>query len=675
MTGSPISVLCPLHRRPPGRHPLARAVAATGLLLAMMLSGAVLAAQVPENTPPPVDPDVPDLPADSRNPGDYPPVATADPLPLLDKRLRAGPYVRSQTTGENARRLTPSDSFVVGAPPGAADSGYSTPPAESPDTIAVDRLETIDPSAIGTLDDANGGLGAALWEGTSRALVSALMPRLPDASRSPALKGLRHRLLLSAARPPLGDGSPGDLLAMRLARLDAAGDLQGLSALVRRIGPEVVDKAVMRMRLDVLLLAGDLPAACAEARAALQRENDPYWLKAAAFCRVLDGDGAGASLAVDLLREDGVDDAVFFTLMETLLAGQRGAEEPLAIATMARLAPLHLAMLRTAEQPIPLGAIVDAPPLLLQAIATAPGTPVNTRLQAAEAALASGAIDAATVAAIYGAVDYDEAARKMALERGNGDFADHPASLLYQAILAAPDMAGRLAGLDTVWRRARRDGTLPFAAGIYRQAIETIEPAPGLVADAAEICRALLLDGNIGRVIEWYAVVRRQAAGGDLDATRALLDIWPLIQIADGAQTLPFSPQILDLWWQGQQGETEAERKRRGTLLFSLLDAFDYDIPPALWIGLLQTSGAADDGSDAPATTVADYPLWRQMVLAGQGGRRGEAVLGALVLMGDKGPLAADPTVTGSVVAGLRAVGLADDARRLALEAAVAGGL
>ena len=663
MTGSPVSFL-----RPFGRHPLASATTA-GLLLAMVLSGAVLAAQVPENKPAPVVADAPETPADQ------PPVATADPLPLLDKRLRAGPYVRGQTAGESAPPLTPSDSFVVGAPPGDADSSNTPPAAESPGAIDVNRLETIDPSAIGTLDDSNGGLGAAMWEGTSRSLVSALLPRLPAASRSPAVKDLRHRLLLSAARPPMGDGPPGALLALRLARLDAAGDLEGLSALVRRIGPEMVDRAVMRTRLDVLLLAGDLPAACAEARSALRRENDPYWLKAAAFCRVLDGDGAGASLAVDLLREDGVDDTVFFTLMETLLAGQRGAEEPLAIATMARLAPLHLAMLRTAEQPIPLGAIVDAPPLLLQAIATAPGTPVTTRLQAAEAALTSGAIDAAAVAAIYGAVDYDAAARKTALERGNGDFADHPASLLYQAILAAPDMAGRLAGLDTVWRRARRDGTLPLAAAIYRQAIETIEPAPGLVADAAEICRALLLDGDIDRVIEWYAVVRQQAAGGDLDATRALLDIWPLIQIADGARTLPFSPQILDLWWQGQQGETEAERKRRGTLLFSLLDALDYDIPPALWIALLKTSATADDGADTPATTGADYPSWRQMVLAGQGGRRGEAVLGALVLMGDKGPPAAGPTVTGSVVAGLRAVGLADDARRLALEAAVAGGL
>jgi hypothetical protein len=59
---------------------------------------------------------------------------------------------------------------------------------------------------------------------------------------------------------------------------------------------------------------------------------------------------------------------------------------------------------------------------------------------------------------------------------------------------------------------------------------------------------------------------------------------------------------------------------------------------------------------------------------AARAGQRGETVALAMLALGDAGPAGASALTLGLVVRALRAVGLDDDARAIALEALIEGG-
>ncbi|MFQ5533898.1 MAG: hypothetical protein ACE5EM_03640 [Sphingomonadales bacterium] len=598
-----------------------------------------------------------------------PPAATGAPVSIVPALQKPGPYLVPPPADEVAMPGA-TDTVQTDAEDGSAGIGISEfEVIDGEDAVAVVPLETIDPATVGLLDQQNGGFGADMWAGTSRSLVERLLPRLPAEVSSPVLQSLRRRLLLSAASVPQGEASGPGLLGLRLERLSAAGDLPGLVGILERIGPEVRDDVVSRARADVLLLSGDLAGACGEARAGVRRSDEAYWLKVSAFCRLLDGDSAGASLAIELLIEEDVDDPLFFMLMEHLMAGQAEATaEPLEIGTLVTLSPLDLGMLRASRQAVPLGAIVSAPALILRAIAASPGTPVNTRLQAADAAAGIGAVDGAVLSGIFAAFDFTEGERDNALVIAEADVGAKADALLFQMALEKSDPQEQARMLNAAGRLARRTGNYPLMARVNLAAAKAISPSPELIWSAAEISRLLLLAGEIDRVFEWYRVVRARAAEGDLDATKALLDMWPLFQIADPAGTLPWSEQILGLWWQGQSVLPAQERLERGRLLFALLEGLGQEIPGDFWAQLL-------DGPLAEAAGTPNMAVWRGMVAAAGHGRRAETVLLVLLALADDGITKASPTVLGSAVASLRAVGLEADARALALEAAVVRGL
>ena len=81
---------------------------------------------------------------------------------------------------------------------------------------------------------------------------------------------------------------------------------------------------------------------------------------------------------------------------------------------------------------------------------------------------------------------------------------------------------------------------------------------------------------------------------------------------------------------------------------------------------------------DAPLTVEGYMPspaVQRGLDEASRSGRKGETVLLALLSLGDVGTVGADPATLFDVISALRRVGLADEARAIALEAALGRGL
>jgi len=182
--------------------------------------------------------------------------------------------------------------------------------------------------------------------------------------------------------------------------------------------------------------------------------------------------------------------------------------------------------------------------------------------------------------------------------------------------------------------------------------------------------RALLVAGEVERARDWYEALRikAEAGGSELGATGTLLELWPLMQVAGAGEAVPWSDNILELWWQAQLVETRAERSRRGQLLFAVLEAFDQPIDAVQW-------NAIYDGAIAETVKMPPLAYWRGMMVAAQAGRVGEAVLLAIAVMGEQDASGLNPAVLSNVLRALRMVGMEREARSLALEAVILGGI
>ena len=564
---------------------------------------------------------------------------------------------------EPAPRVVPPASPILapdGLPP--APEGVAAGVVET--GIQVENLKALDPSSVGILDESQGGLGIDMWAGTPRSLVERLLPRLPTGTPSRAMQKLMQRLLLSTARVPEGTGSGPGLLGLRVERLVAAGDMEAVRQLLH-VAPAHLDDGVLA-RADVAsrLLAGDNAGACTRTEAMVRLDDDAYWLKVLAFCKALGGEHAAAAVGVELLREQGADDDRAFSTLIEALAGDDEAVIDSLIAPTA----LHLAMLRAARRTIPADAIEGASPAILRTIATSPNASLEVRLVAAERAEAAGTLSADALGRIYASIAFSPEEMGNALTVAESDHGPSGRALLYQVAEIEGLPTARASVLQKAWLLARESGGFGTAARVSARAALALEPSPELAWAAADAGRALLAAGEVRAARGWLEMAVQQASLANPEASFAALSLWPLIAIADAEEGVPWSPEILLFWVQGQQELPEATQQQRLSLMFSLLDGLGYTPDRAHWEALL-------DGPLTVTTYMPSPALWLGLEVAAAGRRVGETVLLALLALGDLGPSRADPVTLRVVTSSLRQVGLEAEARALALEAALTRGL
>jgi len=558
---------------------------------------------------------------------------------------------------------TPAPTVEPEAPPPAATD------AAPANTVEVDQASTIDAEAVGLIEPAEGGFGRDMWAGAARPLVERLLPALPVAVASAPARSLARRLLLSAATPPQG-AVGANLLALRVERLAAMGDSAAVNNFLRAIPADRADAMVQRVRLDSLLLAGDNVGACALARALMSGDDTPYWEQVFIFCQALKGRNDAAVLGVDLLRER-VDVPPSF---DGLLAALRG-EPATGVAGLKRPTALDLAMLRAARVPVPATAAETAPPAVARAIALTASAPLEVRLAAAERAAALGALAPEALAEVYAGVPFTSEDLAAPLSRARVDTGPTARALLYQAARAQGVAAARAEAIRAALDLAKRTGGwwgYVTAARLYEPMLASLAPAPELLWFADSAARGLLAAGDARAARDWLDLAASQAAV-DAEAARLVATLWPIAKLADGEGTLAWDDTRLAAWrgtWAAKTGDGSriAVPKDQATLLYALLAAVEVPVPAEAILPLL------DDGLVAWARLPVT-PLWRRLDDASRAGRVGETVLLALITLDDGGVGRPAPLAVAAAVTALRRVGLEREARALAVEAALAGGV
>jgi hypothetical protein len=510
----------------------------------------------------------------------------------------------------------------------------SVPVAVAPGSAAEEPVasEPLAPPAPGWSAAAapRDALPVGFWRGTPRAVAELLLARLPDTS-SPTLQSLERRLLLSPAAAPEGADEPGrNLPALRAAALLRLGELDAARAVLAEM-PKSDRGRALPLAVAADAIGGEVERACATVRDSVRRDQAAFWQIALIACQALHGETEQASLGLQILGEEhAAGDAALAAAVDAL-AGRHAAA---AVSRADRLDPLTLRLLVKARQSLAPGLVETLPPDLALCLALDEETPAATRLVAAERAALFGALPADRLRALYSALS----------SAGQpSDRLDHATRLaaIPEATTAAERLR-RIAAFANALGGPNKAG-FALAARLVLPILRDIAPDPSLGASAPIAARLLIAAGDGRAARGWVALV----PGSEGASLRLLLGLATGDEEAtpEHPQT-PLSPLVLALFAALGEPLGSAEWTRLPEAAWTV--AGPPSAPPAAWLDLAEAAAAK---------------------------RIGETVLGAILVAAASGPLTTDPVSLFTAVSGLKRIGLDADARRLAVESALAAGL
>jgi hypothetical protein len=585
----------------------------------------------------------------------------------------------AQNSGSNLLRPPPVRAepppSAAPAPEPAGDApARATPQLQAPAGIEVEAARPLDPEAIGLIDAARGGFPPDAWAASGRAFAERLVRDLPGPLASQPLRELAWRTLASTAAGPLvatslaapGSNAQPNFAGLRAVRLRALGDIESAAELARRIPDRMADPALARLLIDASFLAQTDERACALVREALARGRDVALQKALMFCQALAGDGDRAQLGLAMLRDQGApEDPAFVTLLLAIGGDGRGVR----VDTLRNADPLSLAMLRAAKVAPPADSAQSSDPAVLAALARGNwGTP-EFRLAAAERAETFGAMPAGELADFYRAIELTAAQSADPAAFARGDGGPRGRAALFKAADAAPIGPARLTALQALWNHGRERGGYATLARASVALLTQTPPSPDYRFAAADAARALLMAGEREAATGWIRLVRAAQIGGDTAAANEAARIWLLSTLAGIEAGEARSAARLAAWRQALDASDARNAPVRASLGVALLSGLGHLPGGGAAVALPQTAFERQTASlPHPALVTALHE-------AGIGGRPAECALLVVHMLGGEGAAGAPVYVLLSVLDGLRAVGLEEHARALALESAIASGL
>ena len=592
--------------------------------------------------------------------------------------------------------------------PAAATPAASTPFGGG---VQVGNLRSIDPDSAGTLTAEQGGFGADMWRGTDRALVERLLPQLPVNSSSVVMRDLMRRMLLSIARVPEGKSSGVSLVVIRVKLLAAMGDPVAVNTLLNATPGRSTNAELTRIETETRFLANDNARACVLAGGQIRDQSDPFWQKVFFFCQAMAGEHDKAALGISVMRESGEKDEVFFSLLDSL-----GTGTPPVLTTLASPSPLHLAMARVAKAKLPSDVLSSNRPGVLRTIAISPNAPVELRLEAAERAESAGAIPVDSLRQLYSSVSFSETHLANPLSRAEFEGGPMTRALLYHTSLIQTVPTAQAEVVARALDLGRKEGRYASVVRVFLPVLKRIPPSAELLWFAPEAVRGLLLAGEKLSAEAWFALMRVSALFNK-EVVKTIARLMPIVRLMGSSEADEWNTSKLSSWW-----ETVKERKTAtedAVLLYSLFDALGEPVPEAswkklvtgknrqtvnrpnlaLWLRLLSATEAA--GKAEPDKKMAETSsqiasaaaVDDAIVVSGQAAaaglssssgssgaaqrrsRIGETVLLTLLALGPDGPAGAEPLLLRQALISLLAAGFEDEARAMAVEAALAAGL
>jgi len=284
-----------------------------------------------------------------------------------------------------------------------------------------------------------------------------------------------------------------------------------------------------------------------------------------------------------------------------------------------------------------------------------------------------GALDTDVLRQLYAGVTFTKETLDTALSQASAERTALNRALLYRKALVESIPTAKAEILAKVFKLSREGGLFQSTARVYHRILKGLPATQDLVWFAPEAARALLAAGDGAAAQIWFNVLRTT---GIVDEKAAALrdQLAPLARLTGQMPDEEWSTIKLDGWWKAEMATSEEKpvdveaAHARATLLYNLMEALGDPVPARRWEALL-------GGPPQSSTVMPQSALWRTLNKAVEDVKRAETVLLSMLALGQAGPTQVNPIVLRKVVLSLRLVGLPEEARALALEAAVAAGL
>jgi len=495
------------------------------------------------------------------------------------------------------------------------------------------------------------GLPFELWRGLDVRTLESLIAELEIPPRSPALHALWLRLITSNVTPPSGGEADQEFMALRLETLYRSGLLEEASRELAKMPVGNALVATLAARNEIGL--GQKEQGCKTAQSGGPPSGSfPEHLKGQAalisgYCAAIAHDAAGAGLAAEIAREQGLKDSAG---LQALYA--------ISVGTKPRIAPdrpislLDYRILEATGAPLDAAAIMKhAAPSLLAALALDPQTEPSLKLAAAEAAAQVNAITPDELADIYRA---QAQAPTVAPPSEGWNTAERRARLFVSAEAERTPLK-KVRLIRSFLDDARHSGLYLTALRMVAPASESIALAPEIGWFAETGVEVALASGDYERARSWatFGTALDGPGNGSVSHWLALIDIADAEATSDRGTSLQY---IEELALHGRLDPTLLHR------IATVLDALDYNVPIPLWEAASRTPQPA--GGHLPETGVLT-----ELQDAAKKREFGRTVLLTMQTLGPNGAEGAHMIALGDSIRALKKAGLERDARRLGFEA------
>lgn len=390
-----------------------------------------------------------------------------------------------------------------------------------PQTVETAEFAT-DAFSTGTLEPSEGALAQSLWAGTKPRAIASLLESAPTRPATPAIGEAMRRTLLSPGRGPAG--APASLGGQKLQALVSAGFVEEAATISSLSSDARGNASVAEAQAMIDLVNGDLNAACSRGQRLSVDQQNPFWVKLRVVCYANAGERDAADLTLGILREQyglSAQDDIFLT------AAAAGAlpKTPPQPETV-----LHYSVAKLLDLPVSPGLLAQADGAVLVAVARDQNADLNSRIHAAEQAVAMGVLAPDRLAGLYGEAEFDVATLGAAAAAAEAEPRSAMSdALLFQSIseMNAPefirDKAKRIALALSIADGFARKYAL---SRVYAEEIAALEGVLLSPREAAQFAAARMVAGDSVGAANWLSeMVGPNSSVGALPEPEAMMFI------------------------------------------------------------------------------------------------------------------------------------------------------
>ncbi len=511
-----------------------------------------------------------------------------------------------------------------------------------------------------------GSLGRDLWHGTARSLLVEYLPQLPTAPGFYTVSKLVRKLLLTAADTSLlrADEKPrpgADLTTLRLQKLLEMGAYQEAFTLYTRHSSAPYHQDLARMGVLAAFYTKQPALGCLEARVVESRFSDVlFWQQIQKICAYF--------LSNEPVDPAQLEESPGFeagTILRELVTKPRYRMTVNSVEALKPLRPLEIAALTAADKldfsKFRADDPAALPPHVLGLLITEPSMPASQAFALRVAAAARGVITADMMASFY-----NDKAQELFGERATSLSGFKPLKgwqrlpYLYRALSSSDDedeqaaIAEKLLALTTTYELAAFRPFAPLIAAI----------APDkMTGDMIRTSLRIMMDAGTDIPTTWYeadALTQIQTTVND----RATLITYAAFRLATPGDMKDAS-QAADK--KEKRIHFTEDEQRAIKIIYEKLDKTD------IFHNYVAGKTYEKDGG---LTSPVDYVmpsigLIEYLKKAEYEKRLGEVILLSAIALRDSSPGNVKPGLVREIIDGLTAVGLIEEARLLAYEAAL----